>query len=260
MLISIVTPVLNGARTIERTLRSVAVQRGDFEHIVMDGGSTDGTAEIVERYQSVYPVRVVRQPDRSLYEGVWNGMQQARGEVLCYLNADDLYLPWTLATVAATMEARPEVRWLAGIPSWMRDETGAAMTNGFAPVYLRGLIRQGWYSSARLGFMQQESMFWRRSLWTEAQPRDFLLNYRLAGDFHLWRRFSDFAGLHTVAATLACFVMSDQQASRTGLDKYLQECGLPPAKSQTPAWGRALHRAISSALFRRVLLPNIRQQ
>jgi glycosyltransferase involved in cell wall biosynthesis len=255
MLLSIVTPVLNGARTIERTLRSVAAQRGDFEHIVMDGGSTDGTAEIVERYQSVYPVRVVRQPDRSLYEGVWNGMQLARGEVLAYLNADDLYLPWAWATVRAILESRPDVRWLTGIPSWQFDDSGAGVTSSFAPVFLPSLIRRGWYSSARLGFLQQESMFWRRSLWEQARPQDILLKYRLAGDFHLWRRFATFTRLQTVAATLACFVISPNQASRAGLTKYLAECGVGGSSATAPAAGRAFHRLLSLVLFRQLLLP-----
>jgi glycosyltransferase involved in cell wall biosynthesis len=257
MLITIVTPVLNGAKTIERTLRSVSAQRGDYEHIVMDGGSTDGTAEIVERYQSVYPVRLVRQPDRSLYEGVWNGMQLARGEILCYLNADDLHLPWTLATVASVFANRPEVHWLTGIPSWQRDDTGVTTTCGYAPVFLQSLIRRGWYSSARLGFMQQESMFWRRSLWERAAPQDILLKYRLGGDFHLWRRFADHAALHTVAATLACFVISSQQASRTGLAKYLAECGVRGSSATAPAAGRAFHRLLSQLLFRRVIVPSV---
>jgi glycosyltransferase involved in cell wall biosynthesis len=146
MLISLVTPVLNGAATIERTLKSVCVQQGDFEHIVVDGGSTDATPEIVEQYQRIYPVRLVRKPDRSLYEGVWNGMQGARGDVLAYLNADDIYLPWTFGTVRSVMKYRPEVQWLTGIPSWYFENTGASMTNGFAPERLGGGIdtrRQG---------------------------------------------------------------------------------------------------------------------
>lgn len=257
MLLSIVTPVLNGAKTIERTLRSVAAQRGEIEHIVMDGGSTDGTAEIVERYQSIYPVRVVRQLDRSLYEGVWNGMQLARGDVLAYLNADDIYLPWTLATVAAVMKARKDVSWVTGLPSWMQDESGIAMTSPFAPVYLRGLIRGGWYREGSLGFLQQESMFWRRSLWEVASPRDLLMQYRLAGDFHLWRRFADFAELHTVAAALACFVMSRTQRSHTGRELYLRECGIIAQPQQRRRLFGILHRVISLMQSRRVLRVNL---
>ena len=74
--ISIVTPVLNGAKTIERTLQSLSVQRADFEHIVMDGGSKDDTEVIVRSYENKYPVQWHSQPDKSIYEGVWNGMQR----------------------------------------------------------------------------------------------------------------------------------------------------------------------------------------
>jgi hypothetical protein len=129
------------------------------------------------------------------------------------------------------------------------------VTSSFAPVFLPALIRRGWYSSARLGFLQQESMFWRRSLWEQAQPQDILLKYRLGGDFHLWRRFARFSPLHTVAATLACFVISSQQASRAGLAKYLAECEVAGSSATAPALGRALHRLLSLVLFRRLILP-----
>jgi hypothetical protein len=105
--------------------------------------------------------------------------------------------------------------------------------------------------------MQQESMFWRRSLWERAAPQDILLKYRLGGDFHLWRRFADHAALHTVAATLACFVISSQQASRTGLAKYLAECGVRGSSATAPAAGRAFHRLLSQLLFRRVIVPSV---
>jgi glycosyltransferase involved in cell wall biosynthesis len=256
MLASIITPVLNGERTIERTLRSVSVQRGDFEHIVMDGGSTDSTPEIVRSFEKIYPVRLVQQKDRSLYEGLWNGVQLARGEILSYINADDIYMPWTIATVRHVMTTRTDVRWLTGIPTWMHDETKVATTCGFAPIYPQSFIARGWYSSSGLGFLQQESMFWRRTLWEEAKPEDILLKYKLGGDFHLWCRFATLASLHTVAAVLACFVLSDQQASQASLAKYLLECGVSSKSNHAPGWGRAVHRLISMSRFRRAILPH----
>lgn len=256
MLCSVVTPVLNGARTIRRTLDSLSVQRGDFEHIVVDAGSTDGTVDIVKSYEGRYPVRLVQKKDRSLYEGVWNGMQETRGEILSYINADDLYMPWTLATVRSVMERHSEIQWLAGMPSWMDEDTGVATTCGYAPVYFRRFFQKGWYSSAKLGFVQQESMFWRRSLWEQSDPRELLVSNRFAGDFLLWRRFSERADLHTVAAVLACFVLSKQQVSRVNMAKYLAECGITGTSHAAPAWGRGVHRLLSACFFRRVVLPH----
>ena len=115
--ISVVTPVLNGARTIARLMESMQIQKANFEHIVMDGGSRDETETIVRSYEGRYNLKWHQKRDRSLYEGVWNGMSKATGDILCYLNADDQYLPWTLATVRAIFERYPEVEWITGIPN-----------------------------------------------------------------------------------------------------------------------------------------------
>lgn len=257
MLISVVTPVRNGAKTIARTLASISVQQAKFEHIVVDGGSTDETVDIVESYRSVYPVTLVRKADRSMYEGVWNGMQVARGDVLCYLNADDVYLPWTLATVSSVLDTSRGIDWITGIPSWMRLETGIGSTMSYAPVYPRKWIRRGWYTDAHLGFLQQESMFWSRRLWERANPGDIFSQYRLAADFHLWKRFSTIAELNTVACALGCFVVSDQQASRIRRDTYLDECGIPKNLQRPRRWTSIVNRLVSNVLAKRVLLPHV---
>ena len=251
MLISIVTPVRNGSRTIERTLRSLQVQKGEFEHVVMDGGSTDGTDAIVEGFRGSYPVRWFSQADRSMYEAVLNGIRHCRGDILGYINADDFYTPWTLATVRSVFEMRPDVDWIVGLPSWYNEGSGVGLTTTFAPVYPRGLIRRGWFCPDWLGCIQQEAVFWRRSVWDKSEAQDLLLKYRYAADFHLWRRFAERHTLFTVGSVFACYSLSNDQLSFRFRDKYMEECGRVGRPFRTRVWGKLVNRILS------ILLPSL---
>lgn len=97
-LVSIVTPTLNQAAFIEATLRSVMRQKYPrIQHIVVDGGSTDGTQEILTPYQGRYNLTWTSGADGGMYEAINRGMASAGGDVLCYLNSDDLFTDDLLA-------------------------------------------------------------------------------------------------------------------------------------------------------------------
>jgi glycosyltransferase involved in cell wall biosynthesis len=101
-LVSIVTPVLNRASTVGLTLASVAAQSyPNIEHIVVDGGSTDGTVEVLDRFDSPHELRWFSGTDRGMYDAVNKGLGRARGEILAYINSDDLYLPWSVEVAVA---------------------------------------------------------------------------------------------------------------------------------------------------------------
>jgi glycosyltransferase involved in cell wall biosynthesis len=104
---TIITPVLNRAAMVEEAIASVVAQRdfaGPVEHIVMDGGSTDGTQERVRRHPHV---RLVSEPDAGLYDAIDKGLALARGDVVGLLNSDDLLRPGALAAVARALDAVP---------------------------------------------------------------------------------------------------------------------------------------------------------
>jgi glycosyltransferase involved in cell wall biosynthesis len=255
MLISVVTPVLNGEKTIERTLRSLASQRADYEHIVMDGGSRDSTAAIVRRYESVYPVKWFSKPDRSVFEGLWNGLERINGDIIGNIFADDFYLPCTLATVKTVFEQHPEIDWITGIPSWHFEDTGVSATMPYAPVYIQKWIRAGYYAPTRLNPLQHESIFWRRSLWEKEKGnvRELMLKYRFAAEFHMWRRFATHTPLRTVCSNFACFSISAEQVSVKNRQKYLEECGLGGKKPWNQSFSNRLVRAVSLLLSKRVV-------
>jgi len=105
MKISIVTAVLNGEKTIGHAIRSILDQtHKEIEHIIIDGGSTDGTLRVIEGYHP-YPGRVLSEPDRGIYDAMNKGIALASGEVIGILNADDFYKHGgVLAQVAKVFE------------------------------------------------------------------------------------------------------------------------------------------------------------
>ncbi len=119
--ISIVTPCLNRAATIGAAIESVLAQgHASFEHVVMDGGSTDGTLEVLARY----PHLVVRsEPDRNLYEAYNKGLRLARGAILGLLNSDDLYAPGAFAAAEAVL-ADPALEMVIGAAAFFTEAAG----------------------------------------------------------------------------------------------------------------------------------------
>jgi len=106
--ITIITACLNARRTIEQTLRSVLDQNyPNLEYIIVDGGSTDGTLEIVEKYRDKLAL-VISEPDRGIYDAFNKGIRHAAGDVIGILNADDFYAPWALERIAGAYAASPE--------------------------------------------------------------------------------------------------------------------------------------------------------
>lgn len=105
MLVSVVTPSYQQGRFIERTLESVRRQGDGVEHIVMDGGSTDGTIEILERWKE--RISFTTGPDGGQTAAINAGMAMARGEILAYLNSDDVYRDGAVAAARAAFERDP---------------------------------------------------------------------------------------------------------------------------------------------------------
>jgi glycosyltransferase involved in cell wall biosynthesis len=187
-LVSVVTPAYEAERYIEETLRSVRDQTYEnIEHVVMDGGSTDGTTEILASYEEEYDLTWYSEPDEGMYDAIETGFERASGEVLAWLNADDKYLPWAVR-VAVDALADPGVEWVIGHPAKWDPEGTLSTVRPLRPYYRRAWIERGWYHGRGLGWMQQESMFWTSGLWE--RHGGFPDGVELAGDYHLWRQFA----------------------------------------------------------------------
>ena len=224
MKFSIVTPCLNAAAHIEETVASVAAQSAfrsgkcELEHIVCDGGSTDGTLEILRRLENPH-LRILSQPDKGMYDGLARGLRLISGDVVAYLNAGDYFHPHAFTAVLEVMAAHMRCRWLTGY-AVDYAESGAAVRFVLPYRFRERLHRCGAYGRF-LPAVQQESTFWRREL-MERVDLDRLARLRLAGDYYLWLCFAGSADLHIASAHLGGFRFHAGQLSENNR-AYLEE-------------------------------------
>jgi glycosyltransferase involved in cell wall biosynthesis len=177
-LVSIVTPTLNQGRFIEATIRSIRAQTYDhFEHIVVDGGSTDDTLDILERHRPAYDLRWISEPDHGMYDAVNKGLRLAKGEIVCYLNSDDLYVPWTLETVVRRLAAEPNAMLVYGDVINVDDETRDEHFR-LMPAFDLERLRSVWP-------LPQPAVFWRRAVSDQLQGFDASLQYVGDWDFFI---------------------------------------------------------------------------
>lgn len=180
--ISIVTPSLNQGRFLERTIRGVLAQRYPrLEYIVRDGGSTDETPGILERYRSAL-IRVESVPDDGFVHAINLGFRQAGGEILGYLNSDDLLLPGALRAVGRFFAEHPEVDVVYG-HRVIVDEDDREVGRWVLPRHDGEIL--SWAD-----WVPQETLFWRRRIW-ETIGESLDETFRFAVDWDLLLRLRE---------------------------------------------------------------------
>jgi glycosyltransferase involved in cell wall biosynthesis len=220
--ISLVSPILNGARFLPAALDSIRAQtRRATEFIVCDGGSTDGTREILDQNRDLITHLFVGR-DRGMYDALAKGFRAASGDILGWINADDMLLPWCLSCVSDYFLNVPGCDWLTGIPALWDVQGRLTWTAQVAPRFRRKWIAKGYYSGIGLGPIQQECTFFRRELYDKVGGLD--VEMRLAGDFDLWRKMARHADLHQVGTILAGFRWHGDNLS-ADIDAYHKEAG-----------------------------------
>jgi glycosyltransferase involved in cell wall biosynthesis len=184
--ISIVTPSFNQADFLTRTARSILSQTGNFElrWIVIDGGSTDGTRPFL---QSLNDSRLtwLSEPDRGQSHAINKGLAIADGDVVAWLNSDDLYVEGALAAVADAFAADPAARWLVG-RCQVIDAADRVIRRSVVRYKERGLRRYRYRKLLRENFIAQPAVFWRRDFGREIGPLDESLHWTM--DYDLWLR------------------------------------------------------------------------
>ena len=211
-----VTPSLNNAATIEETLRSVLDQGyPDLEYVVVDGGSTDGTQDVIRKHEARL-ASWTSEPDRGHAHALNKGFARTTGDVMGWLNADDVLHRGALRLLADVFGAFPDVEWLTAQPSHLSPD-GAAVA-AYPP---RRWSRLGFLTGEHK-YIQQESTFWRRSLWDRSGAQ-LDERYRLACDFELWARLFRHARLFSTWGVVGAFRFRPDQRGRTHQAQYEEE-------------------------------------
>lgn len=224
--ISIVTPSFNQGEFLEECIQSILEQGyPNLEYIIMDGGSKDGSVEIIKKYEK-YLSYWQSQPDGGQYIAINDAFKNTTGEIMAWLNSDDKYHPNALLKVESAFTNYQEIQWLTGrATAWDRDGKFTYFEPSipeWSREYLLNLTQE---IRERRRFIQQESTFWKRSLWEQAGSQ-LNLQLELAGDFELWVRFSRYALLFPIDDFLGGFRSYEGQRSKLYIDKYMQEVEL----------------------------------
>jgi glycosyltransferase involved in cell wall biosynthesis len=187
--ISVVTPSFNQAQFIEKTIHSVLDQNyPNLEFIIMDGGSTDGSADIIRRYEDKLAYWV-SQPDDGQTDALIKGFARSTGDIQCWLCSDDLFEPYTLHEVADFFMKNPQAEAVYGDSYWI-----GADDKPLRPKKEHAFSRFIWLYHEN--YLPQPSTFWRRGLYERVGGLD--PSYRLAMDADLWIRFAMETEIHHV--------------------------------------------------------------
>lgn len=230
--ISIITPCRNAERYIRETVESViyqsaiASEKVGLEYIICDGNSTDKTVSIIESYNNS-SIKLISEPDSGIYDALSKGLNYATGDIVGWINAGDYYNKYAFDIVCDIFAAK-RVRWLTGF-NIQYNERSYVVAASLPFKYRKRFFDTGFYGNF-LHFVQQESTFWSADL-NKYIDHDRLSKMRFAGDYYIWKEFSQTTDLAIVEAYLGGFKIHKGQLSEN-MKGYLQEVDL---MSQRPS-------------------------
>jgi glycosyltransferase involved in cell wall biosynthesis len=210
----VVTPSFNQVRFLEETIRSVLDQDyPHIEYILIDGGSTDGSLEIIRRYADRLS-NWASEPDRGQTDAINKGFAQAKGEILAWLNSDDTYQPTAVGEAVEYLTAHPEIGLVYGDTNLI-DENGQVIGRFPAGQTDYRRLRQGYVH------IPQQAAFFRASLWKQVGPLD--PTFFFAMDYDLWVRLARRAPLVYIPRLWANFRLHSSGKSVAADDRCWPE-------------------------------------
>ena len=247
--ISIVTPSFNRKKHFEATILSVLNQKyPNLEYIIIDGGSTDGSVDVIRKYEA-HLAHWVSEPDDGMYHALQKGFNMSSGEIMGWLNSDDRLHANSLFILAEVFSRFGDVNWVQGVPTVI-DESNRTVFVGSHTDINRSFFYQRKHEKSKR-YIQQESTFWRRTLWERAGSR-MATEYKYAGDFELWMRFFQYDKLWNLNALIGSFRLSSEGQISTDLyDAYIREARkvldslpLSSAERRKIRWSAALDNIV----------------
>ena len=195
-LVSIVTPSFNHVNFIEATMKSVLMQDyPNIEYMVVDGGSNDGTVDVIQKYADKL-AWWVSEKDKGQTDAINKGFNRAKGEFLAWINSDDTYEPGAVSAAVAYLQEHPEVGMVYGDCNFI-NENGNVIGKFNSAQTDYQLLRQGYVH------IPQQTMFFRRELWEQVGPLD--PSFYFAMDYDLWTRIAARSKIQYVPQTWANF-------------------------------------------------------
>lgn len=250
-LISVVTPSYNQAQFIRATIDSVLSQDyPSLEYFVIDGGSSDGTVEILKSYGD--KIKWVSEKDGGQADAINKGLRKSKGEVMAYLNSDDIYLPGTLGRVGEHY-SRTQADWITGDCLTIDVDGKPSKANKIISLYKRFLMAI--YSPLTLriadSMLPQPSTFWSRKAWDKVG--EFNAKYHYVMDYDYWLRMAKYYVPHDLKAPLSGFRFQQDSKSQTGRVKLMAE-GLVSLKANgaTPLelWLHSRHSDLTLFVYK----------
>lgn len=214
--VSIVTPSYNQGQFIEETIRSVLLQGyPNLEYIIIDGGSTDGSVEIIRKYAD-WLTHWVSEPDQGQSDALQKGFAHATGEILAYLNSDDVYLPNAIEIAVSALQANPDLAVVHGDSRFI-DSTGREVgrKRGLDGDFFRFFLKQ-------INPISQPSAFFRKTAFDAVDGIDSSLH--MAMDYDLWCRIGlrDLQIRHA-SSDLSLFRIHRESKTRKNVLEFAQE-------------------------------------
>jgi glycosyltransferase involved in cell wall biosynthesis len=177
-LVSIVTPSFNQAKYLEETIKSVLDQDYPYiEYIIIDGGSTDESVDVIKKHQDRISWWVSEQ-DQGQTDAINKGFAKIKGDILAWINSDDTYNPKAVGEAVKYLIANPEVGMVYADCNFI-DENGSVIGKFNAKQTSYQLLRQGYVH------IPQQTMFFRKKYWTPLDP-----SFYFAMDYDLWTRIA----------------------------------------------------------------------
>lgn len=214
-LVSVVTPSYNKGAFIEETILSVKNQTYPrVEHIIIDGGSSDNTLDVIKKYEGAYNMQWVSEPDNGQSDAINKGWKMAKGEILGWLNSDDTYMPWAIETAVKFLTDHPDVSVVYGDCNWVdecSEVTGRRQARKFA---LKEMLCRG-------NMVPQPAAFLRREIIDEVGYLD--TNLHFAMDFDLWIRIGLEFKVEHIPQFLANFRLCPRTKSMDEAYKFAPE-------------------------------------